>query len=171
MLCRICGREGANSAGFHPPCFMESVNRNTGTHSRTVFSGSGVKRESTDGPRTEEDWLQFQARVKAEEDERRRENERAQQEAQQKADEERRQRQQKEQRRYYTYSDFSDFFGRQGRTQHAPDTPRESESVQITIDRVRLKQLLLLCHPDKHSNSERASEVTRWLIGIKERMS
>jgi hypothetical protein len=28
-----------------------------------------------------------------------------------------------------------------------------------------IKELVFLCHPDKHNNSERANEVTKWLLG------
>lgn len=46
----------------------------------------------------------------------------------------------------------------------------QAAGVTVVIDAARLKQLLLLCHPDKHGNSERSTEVTRWLIGIKEKL-
>ena len=31
----------------------------------------------------------------------------------------------------------------------------------------RLRDLLMLCHPDKHKNSEKSSDVTRWLLEIR----
>lgn len=30
-----------------------------------------------------------------------------------------------------------------------------------------IKQLLLLCHPDKHGNSKAATEVTQWLLSVR----
>lgn len=38
----------------------------------------------------------------------------------------------------------------------------------ITLDRVR--KLLMLCHPDKHGNSELSTEITRWLIDVKKQL-
>ena len=32
-----------------------------------------------------------------------------------------------------------------------------------------LKRLIILCHPDKHSNSELSNNVTAWLLGQKQR--
>ena len=32
----------------------------------------------------------------------------------------------------------------------------------------RLRDLLLLCHPDKHSNSEKSGEITRWLLAVRD---
>jgi hypothetical protein len=34
-----------------------------------------------------------------------------------------------------------------------------------TLDPCTLKDLLLLCHPDKHGGSERANRVAKWLNG------
>jgi hypothetical protein len=31
------------------------------------------------------------------------------------------------------------------------------------------RKLLMLCHPDKHGNSETSTEVTRWLIDMREK--
>ena len=39
-----------------------------------------------------------------------------------------------------------------------------------TIDRVMLKRLIQLCHPDKHSGSEGATIATRFLLELKARM-
>ena len=33
----------------------------------------------------------------------------------------------------------------------------------------RLTQILLLCHPDRHSNSTASNEVTRWLISLRKK--
>lgn len=38
---------------------------------------------------------------------------------------------------------------------------------QIQFDRDRLRQLLQLCHPDKHGGSDLAQRVTQWLNQIK----
>ena len=32
----------------------------------------------------------------------------------------------------------------------------------------KLKDLLRLCHPDRHNNSETASTITRWLLEVRE---
>jgi hypothetical protein len=31
----------------------------------------------------------------------------------------------------------------------------------------RVRQLLQLCHPDKHNNSETSNDVTRWLLSLR----
>lgn len=33
----------------------------------------------------------------------------------------------------------------------------------------RLETLLQLCHPDRHDNSEKANEITRWLLSLRKR--
>ena len=33
----------------------------------------------------------------------------------------------------------------------------------------RVKALIVLCHPDKHGNNERATVVTKWLLGLREK--
>ena len=43
------------------------------------------------------------------------------------------------------------------RQDHAPP-------LQPTLDKDMLRRLLQLCHPDKHSNSQAATEVTSWLL-------
>lgn len=35
---------------------------------------------------------------------------------------------------------------------------------EVSIPPERMRQLLSLCHPDKHGNSETATDVTRWLL-------
>lgn len=37
------------------------------------------------------------------------------------------------------------------------------------IPQARIKQLLRLCHPDRHGNSTTATEVTQWLLSIRRR--
>lgn len=33
----------------------------------------------------------------------------------------------------------------------------------------RLRTLIMLCHPDRHNNSERATEMTRWLLALRDK--
>ena len=35
---------------------------------------------------------------------------------------------------------------------------------EAALDQARVRQLLQLCHPDKHGNSKLACEVTQWLL-------
>lgn len=42
------------------------------------------------------------------------------------------------------------------------DRARTKEFVGLTDD--MWKKIMMLCHPDKHSNSDLSHEVTRWLI-------
>lgn len=49
-------------------------------------------------------------------------------------------------------------------------TRKQVAGVTVVVDKKRLKQLFFLCHPDKHENSERSLEVTRWLGEIKSQM-
>jgi hypothetical protein len=37
-----------------------------------------------------------------------------------------------------------------------------------TIERHMLRRLILLCHPDKHGNSMVATEVTSWLLKLRD---
>ena len=39
--------------------------------------------------------------------------------------------------------------------------------VHSIIDEPRMKQLISLCHPDKHNGSESAKEATIWLLEIR----
>lgn len=52
------------------------------------------------------------------------------------------------------------------------DAPKAGASTSagdsLTADLIT--RLLLLCHPDKHANSETSNEVTRWLIEIRKKM-
>ncbi len=43
-------------------------------------------------------------------------------------------------------------------------TPPEPVIIECSIPPDMFRKLLMLCHPDKHGNSELAQEVTRWLI-------
>ena len=40
----------------------------------------------------------------------------------------------------------------------------------LRVPPARLRQLLHLCHPDKHNNSRTATEVTQWLLELREEM-
>lgn len=41
------------------------------------------------------------------------------------------------------------------------------EATGATLSRARVRQLLQLCHPDKHGGSKTATEITQWLLAIK----
>lgn len=38
------------------------------------------------------------------------------------------------------------------------------------ITRERLRQLLQLCHPDKHGNSQTSQDVTCWLLEVRKKL-
>lgn len=40
----------------------------------------------------------------------------------------------------------------------------EPKIVEMKIPEEMFRKLLMLCHPDRHGNSETATEVTRWLL-------
>lgn len=42
-----------------------------------------------------------------------------------------------------------------------------SQESTASIDAARLRQLMQLCHPDKHGGSELANKVTQWLAEMK----
>jgi len=76
-----------------------------------------------------------------------------------------------------TYEDFANafrgtfggdwanaFFGGRARPTVKQDV------VQVDIDISRLRKLLMLCHPDRHGNSESSTEMTRWLIEIRKKL-
>lgn len=44
-----------------------------------------------------------------------------------------------------------------------------TKSGRSTIPDAKLKQLIFLCHPDKHNNSETANEVTQWLLSLRKK--
>lgn len=45
----------------------------------------------------------------------------------------------------------------------------KGNSGESTLTGPRLKALIRLCHPDKHGNSELATEVTKWLLDLREK--
>lgn len=58
-----------------------------------------------------------------------------------------------------------DILGEFIRTMFGNLPPIPPEVVQISPIPVDLyRKLVMLCHPDKHGNSETSTEVTRWLI-------
>jgi hypothetical protein len=165
MNCRICGRTGANMSGFHSACFTLKVKQGAGTHSRTVFSGLGVKHETTDGPSSEEEW--------AAEERYRKEQREAQEQHKAEEEQEWHRKQAEENARWrqrYEYAGFGSWWGSGIPPSGKASTASSTTSVTVEVDTSRLRKLLMLCHPDKHENSGMATEVTRWLIEIKERM-
>ena len=46
---------------------------------------------------------------------------------------------------------------------------QEANRDNLTLERVM--QLIKLVHPDQHKNSATANEVTRWLLGVRERLA
>lgn len=48
-------------------------------------------------------------------------------------------------------------------SKRAGDTAPESHG----IPEDKLRRLILLCHPDKHGNSETATEITTWLLSLR----
>lgn len=51
-----------------------------------------------------------------------------------------------------------------------PPKPEAPRAIVTRLDQARIRQLLMLCHPDRHGNSETSSEVTRWLIDLKQQL-
>lgn len=45
------------------------------------------------------------------------------------------------------------------------------EPAVAAIDKTRLRQLLQLCHPDKHAGGELAGEVTVWLLELRKQVA
>ena len=54
--------------------------------------------------------------------------------------------------------------------QHTPPSPASALSGIAGEIRVQLRDLLFLCHPDRNEGSARATEVTRWLLSVRDRM-
>jgi len=42
----------------------------------------------------------------------------------------------------------------------------KKKKAPLTKDQIR--DLVILCHPDKHGSSKKANEITQWLLGLKE---
>ena len=51
-----------------------------------------------------------------------------------------------------------------GLTDLFTDTAQNTIVVPSVIPAGMYRKLLMLCHPDKHGNSEMSNEVTRWLV-------
>lgn len=156
MKCHHCGKEGAiGSAGkaFHPNCFIAALGFNLGQDMGNL-----------------EDLLK---QKQAAEEQQRQFDEQQEKEAQERLRRAQEQQWQNQQRAYGFNDFFSGNWSRGRQQQQAPpkaDPNYGKSTVVVGIDEKRLKQLLMLCHPDKHGNSERATEVTRWLIELKEKL-
>lgn len=61
-------------------------------------------------------------------------------------------------------------YGNGGPAAAAPAKPEPPRAIVTRMDQARIRQLLMLCHPDRHGNSETSSEVTRWLIDLKQQL-
>lgn len=67
---------------------------------------------------------------------------------------------------------FNDFFGqnqRHGQNGQQRD-PWGKFAAEDKLDAALLRKLIMLCHPDKHGGSALSNEVTKVLLGMKERM-
>lgn len=59
-----------------------------------------------------------------------------------------------------------------GSSKHNPDLKQETKSeegpsaIRVVIHKKKLNKLLMLCHPDKHNNSELSLEITKWLVDL-----
>lgn len=49
----------------------------------------------------------------------------------------------------------------------AEDFVPDAVSFGDALTKKKLLALIALCHPDKHANSERASEITKWLLELR----
>lgn len=47
----------------------------------------------------------------------------------------------------------------------------ENEKVSLELDSKMIKKLLLLCHPDKHGNSETSQEITALILEKKKKVN
>lgn len=165
MICKGCGRPGPeNHGGWHADCFTAKISQKTpgSTSTRFEFATGRTVREEKRGPQTEAEWS-----GEAEWWKQKREAQEAAEAEERRQAEEKRQREESDRRwgrqrgpfgfGTYTYQNFE-------------AQSKDETVVTVTVDLKRVKSLLMLCHPDKHGNSETATEVTRWLIEIKERI-
>lgn len=53
-----------------------------------------------------------------------------------------------------------------GRAQALADAAKPAAAA-ATFDKARLRQLLQLCHPDRHGGAELATAVTTWLLSLR----
>lgn len=152
MKCRACGRDGADSSGYHQSCFIDAVKSRTGkSGSKTTFYSTHTKQQTLDEEAAEK------------------ENEHRSQDQQDRFDKQARDRKKSEE----AWKQFFQFFQGSSNRQYTvgvdPAVAKsDKSSLMVEIDANRIKQLLMLCHPDKHSNSELSTEVTKWLTGIRE---
>jgi len=56
---------------------------------------------------------------------------------------------------------------RSGRTAVWGMTTVYPEEIGVQITRSRLRQLIQLCHPDKHNNSAASVDTTQWLLELR----
>lgn len=56
---------------------------------------------------------------------------------------------------------------RAGRKTHRPSLPPATHATASPIDPARLRQLLQLCHPDRHGGSALACDITQWLLSMR----
>ena len=59
----------------------------------------------------------------------------------------------------------------QRRAKAGPTPAKATPTIDTSrLDDTAIKRLLMLCHPDKHGNSELANDVTRWLLELRGRL-
>ena len=57
---------------------------------------------------------------------------------------------------------------REGMKNGARQGARTHTEYRVQIETRRLRQLIQLCHPDKHGNSATANDITQWLLAQRE---
>lgn len=64
------------------------------------------------------------------------------------------------------FSEPSDFFTLLFNTifENVPHRPSSPPMTNMEVFKDKWRKIMMLCHPDKHGNSELSQEVTRWLI-------
>jgi hypothetical protein len=160
MRCKLCSNEGANASGFHPDCFTKAIGNKVGSQAtRFEFATGRTVNEDRTPPGDLDDWEE-----RLEEEQQKRREEEAEKEKERKARED-------EARKNRAYSNpfFSSFFGG-FRPQWDPPKSGPQDNITVDMDRDKVVDLLKLCHPDKHGNSELAAETTKWLNGLKDKL-
>jgi len=99
---------------------------------------------------------------------------RAEGEAREKAQDEARQRKEQEAREYqYQHQTYGYKFHWRGFRESSwapPPPPKMDGIISAEIDKKKLLELITLCHPDKHNNSVRATQITQWLLELKAKL-
>ncbi len=54
-----------------------------------------------------------------------------------------------------------------GRMQDALIEIRDAGAGGAHLTQARIRDLLLLCHPDRHQNNARSNEITKWLLAMR----